>query len=170
MDEDLTDKPDDKLEDKPDTNLDHEFSDDPARVDRDAVWTFLSTHAYWGLWRTREIVDGQIDGAWRVVGAYTPAGEMVGFARAVSDGVSLAYVADVFVDPAHRGQGLSVGLLRTLIDEGPGAHFRWMLHTADAHGLYAKFGFAPPDGRYLERPAMSNLGAGSLTAGSDPAS
>lgn len=150
--------------------MDYEFDDDPARIDRGAVWTFLSTEAYWGQWRTREIVDGQITGAWRVVGAYARDGAMVGFVRAVSDGCSLAYVADVFVDPAHRGHGLGAGLLRTLIEEGPGAHFRWMLHTADAHGLYAKFGFGAPDERYMERPAMSNRGAGSLTAGSDPAS
>jgi GNAT superfamily N-acetyltransferase len=150
--------------------VDYEFDDDPARVDRDAVWTFLSTEAYWGQWRTREIVDGQITGAWRVVGAYTGDGAMVGFVRAVSDGVSLAYVADVFVNPAHRGHGVGTGLLRRLIEDGPGAHLRWMLHTADAHGLYAKFGFGAPDEKYMERPAMSNQRGGSLTAGSDPAS
>jgi len=27
-----------------------------------------------------------------------------------------------------------------------------MLHTADAHGLYRQFGFAPPTSRFLERP------------------
>jgi GNAT superfamily N-acetyltransferase len=133
----------------------YEFSDDPARVDRDAVWAFLSEHAYWGQWRTRDIVDGQIAGAWRVVGAYhVPSGQMVGFVRAVSDGVSLAYVADVFVDLEHRGHQLGVGLIRTLIEEGPGAHFRWMLHTADAHRMYAKFGFGAPDEKYMERPAL----------------
>jgi hypothetical protein len=39
-----------------------------------------------------------------------------------------------------------------MIEDGPGAGFRWCLHTRDAHGLYATFGFLPPDGRYLERP------------------
>jgi hypothetical protein len=39
-----------------------------------------------------------------------------------------------------------------MIDHGPGAGFRWLLHTADAHGLYARFGFAPPDATFLERP------------------
>jgi GNAT superfamily N-acetyltransferase len=79
-------------------------------------------------------------------------------------------VADVFVNPAHRGHGVGTGLLRRLIEDGPGAHLRWMLHTADAHGLYAKFGFGAPDEKYMERPAMSNQRGGSLTAGSDPAS
>jgi hypothetical protein len=40
-----------------------------------------------------------------------------------------------------------------MIDDGPGAGFRWMLHTADAHGLYRRFGFSVPDGGcFLERP------------------
>lgn len=131
----------------------YEFDDDPARVDRDAVWTFLSTHAYWGTWRDRLVVDEQIAGAWRVVGAYTrPGGTMVGFGRAVSDGVALAYLADVFVHPAHRRRGVGTALVTAIIDDGPGAGFRWMLHTADAHDLYAKFGFRRPDDTYLERP------------------
>jgi GNAT superfamily N-acetyltransferase len=132
------------------------FDDSPARVDRDVVWAFMTKHAYWGGWRSRAVVEAQIDASWRVVGAYhRDTGEMVGFARAVSDGQSLAYLADVFVMPEHRGHGLGVGLVDTIIEQGPGAHFRWMLHTGDAHGLYAKFGFRPPETTYLERPGRA---------------
>jgi RimJ/RimL family protein N-acetyltransferase len=58
-----------------------------------------------------------------------------------------------------------------MIEDGPGAGWRWMLHTSDAHGLYRSFGFAPPDGhpsRYLERPAQPErlaVGPGAVTAG-----
>jgi GNAT superfamily N-acetyltransferase len=131
----------------------YEIDDDPARVDRDAVHAFLSTRAYWGRWRSRADLERQLDGAWRVVAAYGPGGALVGFARAVSDGVALAYLADVFVDPAHRGRGIGRALVAAMIEDGPGANFRWLLHTADAHALYAGFGFAPPDDTYLERPA-----------------
>ncbi|WP_129665054.1 GNAT family N-acetyltransferase [Phytoactinopolyspora endophytica] len=131
----------------------YEFDDDAARVDRDVVWKFLSEEAYWARWRSRDIVEHQIDGAWRVVGAYhRESGAMVGFARAMSDGASIAYLADVFVESEHRGEGLGVELVAAMIEDGPGVNFRWMLHTVDAHNLYAKFGFAPPDhDRYLER-------------------
>jgi GNAT superfamily N-acetyltransferase len=78
---------------------------------------------------------------------------MVGFARAVSDGVALAYLADVYVEPSARGQGIGRARVEEMIERGPGARFRWMLHTADAHGLYGRFGFAPPDDTYLERRA-----------------
>ena len=131
----------------------YELDDDAARVDRDAVWAFLSTEAYWGRWRTRADVEAQLDSAWRVVGAYEAGtGALVGFARAVSDGVALAYLADVFVLPAARGRGLGEALVRTMVEEGRGGAFRWLLHTADAHGLYARFGFAAPDTTLLERP------------------
>jgi hypothetical protein len=42
-----------------------------------------------------------------------------------------------------------------MIDDGPGAGFRWLLHTADAHGLYERFGFGAPAGDLLERPHAS---------------
>jgi GNAT superfamily N-acetyltransferase len=130
----------------------YQLDDDPARVDRDAAWKFLSTEAYWGRWRSREVLDAQIDGAWRVVGGYeTATGRMVAFARAFSDGASVVYLADVYVLRECRGLGVGVALVETMIERGPGAHFRWMLHTQDAHGLYRRFGFAEPDQRYLER-------------------
>jgi GNAT superfamily N-acetyltransferase len=133
-------------------NVTYEYDDDPARIDHEAVWLFMSTQAYWGRWRSREVVHAQIRASWRVVGVYEkPGAAMVGFARAVSDGFCLAYLADVYIRPEHRGQGLGVELVRRMIDGGPGAHFRWMLHTGDAHGLYAKCGFIAPDPTYLER-------------------
>jgi GNAT superfamily N-acetyltransferase len=133
----------------------YEVDDNRTRVDLDVVWGFLSTEAYWAHWRTRDIVERQIQSAWRVVGAYEQrSGEMVGFARASSDGYAHAYLADVFVLPPHRGQGLGGRLVRAMVEEGPGARFLWMLHTRDAEGLYAKFGFGPPSPRYLERPAQ----------------
>lgn len=126
-------------------------TDDPAAVDVDAVWRFLSTEAYWARWRSREDVEAQVAGAWRVVSAHS-GGRLVGFARAVSDGVAVAYLADVFVDADVRGRGVARAMLRLMIDDGPGTDFRWMLHTQDAHGLYRSVGFADPTDRYLERP------------------
>lgn len=131
-----------------------ELDDDPRRVDRDAVWRYLSTEAYWSRWRTREQLERQLDGAWRVAAAHDPAGATVGFGRAVSDGVAFAYLADVYVEQAVRGRGLGVALVRFMIEDGPGRAFRWALHTRDAHGLYTRFGFGPPDDSYQERPGI----------------
>jgi GNAT superfamily N-acetyltransferase len=134
----------------------YEFDDDPARVDRAVVCEFLTTEAYWGSWRGRAEIERQLDTAWRVIGAYERStGAMVGFGRAVSDHVALAYLADVFVLRDHRGRGVGDRLVRAMVEEGPGAAMRWMLHTADAHDLYARYGFRPPDTTYLERPARA---------------
>lgn len=129
------------------------LDDDRDRVDQDVLWDFLSTQAYWGRFRTRAQVQAQVASAFRVVAAYsTGSGAMVGFARSWSDGVSSAYLGDVFVLPGHRGRGLATAMVDSMINTGPGAGLRWMLHTADAHELYARFGFAPPGPDYLERP------------------
>ena len=93
-----------------------ELDDDVVRVDLDVVWSFLFTEAYWGRWRSRADVERLVRDAWRVVGAYDADQQLVGFARAISDDLNLAYIADVFVLPANRGQGLGEALVREMID------------------------------------------------------
>jgi ribosomal protein S18 acetylase RimI-like enzyme len=132
----------------------YEIDDDPDRIDPAARWDLISSEAYWLTWRTRADVDAQWAAAWRVVAAYREGtGELVGFARSLSDGVAFAYLGDVVVAPTDRGVGLGQALVRAMIDDGPGAEFRWLLFTADAHGLYRRFGFEPADESCLVRPA-----------------
>ena len=128
----------------------YELDDDPARVDIDAVHAFL-TRSYWAEGRSRETVERLVRDAQRVVGLYRE-GLQVGFCRAVSDDASLTYLADVYVLPEHRGRGLGVELVREMIDNGPYARRRWLLHTRDAHELYRRFGFGVPNERLMERP------------------
>lgn len=131
----------------------YELDDDPQRVDLEAVWSFLSTEAYWGRERTREVVERQIREASRVVGLYHET-RQVGFARTWTDG-RFAYLADVYVLREHRGRGLGVELVRAAVNEGPLRDLRWGLHTKDAHDLYRRFGFGAPDERYMERPSRA---------------
>ena len=128
-----------------------ELDDDPARVDLDAIWAFLSTEAYWGRERSRDVVERQVAEASRVIGLYRD-GQQLGFARVLSDG-RIAYLADVYVLAEHRGRGLGVELVREAVEQGPQRDLLWLLHTRDAHGLYERFGFGPPNDRLLERPS-----------------
>ena len=128
----------------------YELDDDPARVDVDAVHAFLSS-SYWAEGRPREEVERLVREAQRIVGLYHK-GRQVGFCRAVSDGASVTYLADVYVLPEHRGRGLGEELVREMVDNGPYAARRWLLHTRDAHELYRRFGFGAPGERLMERP------------------
>jgi GNAT superfamily N-acetyltransferase len=120
-----------------------ELDDDRGRIDVDAVHAFISRESYWGRGRPRERVQRTVEGSTRVVGLYDGQ-QQIGFARAVSDGVTVAYLADVYVLPAYRGRGLGLALVREIVDGGEGdwSEVRWLLHTADAQGLYRKIGFA----------------------------
>ncbi|MGB6307878.1 MAG: GNAT family N-acetyltransferase [Steroidobacteraceae bacterium] len=70
--------------------------------------------------------------------------DQVGFARVITDKATFAYLADVYVLQAHRGQGLSKWLLEVIRGHGDLQGLRrFMLATRDAHGLYAQFGFTP---------------------------
>lgn len=145
-----------------------ELDDDPARIDVDAVHAFISKQSYWGAGRPRELVERAIRGSTRVVGLYLR-DEQVGFARAVSDQATVAYLADVYVLPAHRGRGLGLELVREIVDGGGQSdggrsrsraiapEVRWLLHTADAQALYEKLGFsdAPPAYPLMERGRSS---------------
>jgi GNAT superfamily N-acetyltransferase len=131
------------------------FSSDPALVDADLVHTWLTTDAYWALGRPREVVDKSFAGS-LVFGVYRPesdGGGQVGFARAVTDGATFAWLCDVYVDRSVRGRGLGTWMVEQARDElarlGVG---RILLATLDAHAVYAKIGFAPltePD-RWME--------------------
>jgi GNAT superfamily N-acetyltransferase len=137
-----------------------ELDDDPTRIDVDAVYAFLSGESYWGRGRTRGRVERAIAGSRRVLGLYR--GEhQVGFARAVSDGAIMAYLADVYVLPAYRGRGLGTELVREMIVGCEEWDVRWMLHTADAQGLYAKLGFVEDAAAYplMERARSSEAGS-----------
>jgi len=92
-----------------------ELDDDPGRIDADVVYRYLSGESYWAAGRTREAVERALEGSAHVVGLYR-AGEQIGFARVVSDGVAMAYLADVFVLPEWQGRGLGSKLLALLCD------------------------------------------------------
>ncbi|MBN9178032.1 MAG: GNAT family N-acetyltransferase [Microbacterium sp.] len=120
------------------------FSADPARIDRARVHHWLSEQSYWARGRTREVQDAAIDGS-RAYGVYDDAsGEQLAFARVVTDTVTFAWLCDVFVDEAARGRGIGKLLVEGVVaDLEPLGLRRITLSTADAHGLYAQFGFAP---------------------------
>ena len=121
----------------------YEVSSDPTRFDREAFHHWISDLSYWAAGRAKETTDAACESS-VVFGAYLGTGEMIGSARVVTDGVTFAWLCDVFVDESHRGRGVGRRLMDAVM-EHPGMveMKRFVLATADAYGLYEEFGFEP---------------------------
>jgi len=121
------------------TRGDIAISTDASRLDLPAIHAFLRG-SYWAAEVPYEVVERAVAGS-MPFGVYDGS-RQVGFARVITDRATFAYIADVFIDEAYRGQGLATWLIGTILEhpELQGLR-RWMLVTRDAHGLYRKFGF-----------------------------
>ncbi len=127
-----------------------EITNDPQRLDFAAIHRFLSERSYWAEGRAPDVTRRAIDNS-LCFGAYA-GGQLVGFARVVTDYATFAWLADVFVLEEHRGQGVGKALVQAVLDHPDLRNMRILLATRDAHGLYAQYGFemVPPD-RYMQR-------------------
>lgn len=132
------------------------LSADRDRLDVDLIHRFLDTEAYWWNGIARARVEAAIAGS-EIVGAY--ADGQIGFARAVTDRATFAWIADVFVVGAWRGRGVGRAMVRDLIERPALRPARQiLLGTRDAHGVYAALGFAPlaEPWRFMRRPGLSH--------------
>jgi N-acetylglutamate synthase-like GNAT family acetyltransferase len=121
--------------------MDYEISDDPSRLDIDAIHRWISEDSYWALGRSRETMETAISNS-LCVGAFAPDGGQAAFARIITDRATFAYLCDVFVFPGHRGRGLGKLIVEAAIGHPTLAEVRRViLATADAHGLYRAYGF-----------------------------
>jgi len=118
------------------------FSTDKRELDIDAIFDFLHRDAYWSQGIPRDVVERAIDGS-LCFGAYV-GDRLVGFARLVTDHATFAYLCDVFVLPADRGNGYGRALIDHVFAQPMVRSLRRiMLVTTDAHELYRPVGFGP---------------------------
>ncbi len=68
--------------------------------------------------------------------------KMVGFFRALSDGVSDAYLLDLFVDPEYRGRGIAGELAARIVAKLKSDGIEWItaISTPEAKNIYLKIG------------------------------
>lgn len=118
------------------------FSADTSVMDVERVHRWLAEESYWARGRTREAQEAAMAGS-RNYGVFdADTGEQLGYARAITDGATFAWIADVFVDPAARGRGVGKRIMAGIIaDLEPLGLKRTALVTEDAHGLYEQYGF-----------------------------
>jgi GNAT superfamily N-acetyltransferase len=123
------------------------ISTDRSRLDIGVIHGFL-TESYWAKGVPVSVVQKSIENS-LCFGVYdtTSGVQQIGFARAITDYATFAYLADVFILEPHRGKGLSKWLISCILahPELQGLR-RWMLATRDAHGLYRQFGFEAVEG------------------------
>ena len=91
------------------------LSDDSAWLPLDQIYNFLSQETYWARGLPREVFDRSVAhslcfAAYRL-NVDGSRGDIVGFARVITDRATFAYLCDVFVLPAWRGTGVSHALM-----------------------------------------------------------
>jgi GNAT superfamily N-acetyltransferase len=130
------------------------ISVDPSLLQLDIVFPWLHG-CYWSPGIRRDVVERAFAGS-LMAGAYLD-GVQVGVARVVTDQATFAWLCDVYVAEAVRGQGIARAMVQTLIDDPRLQTLRrWCLGTRDAHEVYRPLGFGPVDPRiwmqYLPDP------------------
>jgi GNAT superfamily N-acetyltransferase len=115
-------------------------SDDPSRLDVDAIHDYLARQSYWAQEIPREVVARAVGNS-LCFGLYD-GGRQIGLARMITDRATFAYLCDVYVHPDYQGKGLGKWLMRCVMEHPDLSGFRRMhLVTRDAHELYRPLGF-----------------------------
>jgi GNAT superfamily N-acetyltransferase len=121
----------------------YKISDDIKIFNFNTVTRMLQ-EAYWseGI-DINEVRQGAVNSA-LVVGVFSPKGDQIGYARAISDKTRFAYILDVYVDENFRKQGIGQAMIKFILNH-PGLTdvYQWLLITKDAHDVYRKVGFKP---------------------------
>jgi GNAT superfamily N-acetyltransferase len=120
-----------------------QISTDRTELDVPLIYRFLSEQSTWAVGISRAVVDRAIENS-LCFGGYVD-GRQVAFARVITDYATFGNLVDMFVIPEYRGRGYSLEIMKAvMVHPSLKTLRRFMLATGDAHGLYEKFGFTPP--------------------------
>ncbi len=130
-----------------------EISTNKERLDLPLIHDFLANRSYWARHISFEAMKRSMDNS-LCFGVYHR-NEQVGFARVVTDFVTIAYLGDVFIAEAFRGRGLGKKLTESILNNPELRGIRlFFLATRDAQELYKKYGFRNLNNpeRFMVRP------------------
>jgi len=102
-----------------------------------------------GWWRDtpewRDNIAAMVRGSFCFMVARTPDGTIAGMGRALSDGVSAAYIQDVVVLSEHRRRGIGAELVRRLAEHCRARGLSWIGLVAEpgTMAFYQRLGFRP---------------------------
>ena len=118
---------------------DYHIHDERNMIQLNKVESMLKS-SYWASERDSKTIQTSIDNS--VCFSLHHGNNQVGFARVVTDYASVAYIADLIIEPNHRGKGLGKWLMETIVNDSRWINKFQFLVTDDAHKLYEGFGFS----------------------------
>ncbi|QCR20139.1 GNAT family N-acetyltransferase [Agrococcus sp. SGAir0287] len=115
----------------------------PDRPHPDELVALYDAVGWSAYTRDREALLAGIDGAWLVLAARDDDGALVGLARVVSDGATIAYVQDVLVAPSQQRTGIGRALLDAIAARTEGIRQTVLLTDAEPgqRAFYEAAGF-----------------------------
>ncbi|NJO92382.1 MAG: GNAT family N-acetyltransferase [Chloroflexia bacterium] len=134
------------------------ISDNKAHLSIPTIHKYLSEDSYWAKGRPYNIVARSIENS-MCIGAFTRVRNQAGFARVVTDLSTTYYICDLFVLPEYQGNGLGKAMVEFIIKHPSLKSLSGLLLTADAHGLYEKYGFENSEEvqrKFMMKPRVSS--------------
>ncbi|NOU93255.1 GNAT family N-acetyltransferase [Paenibacillus sp. LMG 31456] len=124
------------------------ISNDKSLLNLETVFEFLSS-SYWANKRSKEIIRKSIENS-ICYGVYKN-NRQVGFARIVTDGATMYWLCDVFIEEGHRGNNIGKKLIETIVKSEELKNLMGILGTKDAHGLYKQYDFELDQEKMMRR-------------------
>jgi len=118
------------------------ITDDRASVQVDFLYQLLST-TYWSHKRPLDVIETMVDNS--LCFSLYHDGDQIGFARAITDSITLSWLADIVIESKYQGKGLGKWLMECILEHPSVKGTQIVLQTLDAQGLYQKFGFSTSD-------------------------
>jgi ribosomal protein S18 acetylase RimI-like enzyme len=115
-------------------------STDQSLLDRDWIIAAIQS-SYWGGRFTEDQLLRAIETT-LCFGIYTRTGcQQLGFARVLTDGITLSSVTDLIVREEHRRSGLGTMLMRSVLAHPRVSPTICVLQSRNAVGFYQRLGF-----------------------------
>lgn len=118
-----------------------QFCDRKSLLDIDQLQALFKLGAFWAENRKAEDLSIAIANSEPVISVWD-AGQLIGFARATSDGIYRANIWDVVIHPDYRGAGLGRKLVETVLSHPRMSRVeRVYLMTTHQQRFYERIGF-----------------------------
>lgn len=134
------------------------FSDRLTELDLNQLQNLFNLAAFWAKGRSIRDLRKAIDNSKPVISVWNGE-QLIGFARATSDGVYRATIWDVVIHPEYQGKGLGIKLVETVLAHPVMQVERVYLMTTNQQNFYKKIGFQANSTTTMVLYNQSDLGS-----------